>query len=266
MISTVFIFIIGFVALLCGNPLLAVAGIPSVVIHTTPESRPDHAHKPLTPHFISFSTLTAGTLHDPHEQTGARTVSHLFVDEQASLIQTARVGAAQKPATDHQQLVAQLAQREQDSTPRGHSEKELSQELSTTRNSLQQARQRIDELERQLAEGNLETAKRRIGELVIQLHAKESEIATLRASVHENSKKFREDLAAQTEELAQAKRRISEVEQQMASTGKGQELAQAKRRVTDLEQQLTKKEQDLTQTKRRVMEAEQQMAAKEQDL
>ena len=266
MISTVFIFMIGLVALLCGNPLLAVAGIPSVVIHATPDSRPEHAHKPLTPQFISFSTPTAETPSDPHEQTGPRTVSRMPMSEQASLIQTARVGAAQKPSTDQQQLVAQLAQREQDSTPRGHSEKELSQELSTTRNSLQQARQRIDELERQLAEGNLETAKRRIGELVIQLHAKESEIATLRASVHENSKKFREDLAAQTEELAQAKRRISEVEQQMASTGKGQELAQAKRRVTDLEQQLTKKEQDLIQTKRRVMEAEQQMAGKEQDL
>ncbi len=266
MISTVFIFMIGLGALLCGDPLLAVAGIPSVVIHATSDSRPDHAHKPLTPHFISFSTPTAEIPSDPNEQTRPRTVSRMPMSEQASLIQTAGVGAAQKPSTDQPQLVAQLAQREQDSTPRGHSEKELSQELSTTRNSLQQARQRIDELERQLAEGNLETAKRRIGELVIQLHAKESEIATLRASVHENSKKFREDLAAQTEELAQAKRRISDVEQQMASTGKGQESAQAKRRVTDLEQQLTKKEQDLTQTKRRVLEAEQQMAGKEQDL
>jgi flagellar motor protein MotB len=169
-------------------------------------------------------------------------------------------------AEQTQPLMAQLAQKEQDPAARGHSEKELSFELNTTRTSLQQARQRIDELERQLAEGNLEAAKRRIGELVIQLHAKESEMAALRASVHESSKKFREDLAAQTEELAQAKRRVAEAEQQMAAAGKGQDLAQIKRRVTDLEQQLTKKEQDLMQAKRRVTESEQQMAGKEQDL
>jgi flagellar motor protein MotB len=172
--------------------------------------------------------------------------------------------AGQTQSTDQrQQLVAQLSQ---DSVTRGNSERELAHELSTTRNSLQQARQRIDELERQLAEGNLENAKRRIGELVIQLHAKESELSALRTSAHESSKKSREDLAAQTEELAQAKRRVAEVEQQMAATGKGQDLAQAKRRVTDLEQQLTKKEQDLIQAKRRGTEAEQQIVGKEQDL
>ena len=138
-------------------------------------------------------------------------------------------------------------------------------ELSVTRNHLQQAKQKIDELERQLAAGNLENAKRRIGELVIQLHAKENEIATLRSSAHENSKKLREDLASQTEELNQAKRRIAEVEQQMAA-GKGQELTHAKRRATEAEQQAARKEQDLAQVKRRVAEIEQQMAGKEQEL
>ncbi|MBX3304593.1 MAG: OmpA family protein [Nitrospira sp.] len=253
MIRIFFIFIMGFVALLSGNPLLAVATAPSSVRHTLSESRPDGGDKTLIPPVISFSTSTVGIALDATEQT--------------ALVQAAVVGAAHKPSADpRQQLVAQLPRREQDSTPRGPSDKELSHELSIAQNSLQQARQRIDELERQLAEGNLENAKRRIGELVIQLHAKETELSTLRATVHENSKKFREDLAAQTEDLAQAKRRLAEVEQQMAATGKGQELAQAKRRVTDLEQQLTKKEQDLTQTKRRVSEAEQQMAGKEQDL
>jgi flagellar motor protein MotB len=138
-------------------------------------------------------------------------------------------------------------------------------ELSVTRNHLQQAKQKIDELERQLAAGNLENAKRRIGELVIQLHAKENEIATLRSSAHENSKQLREDLASQTEELNQAKRRIAEVEQQMAA-GKGQELTQAKRRATEAEQQAARKEQDLAQVKRRVAEIEQQMAGKEHEL
>lgn len=138
-------------------------------------------------------------------------------------------------------------------------------ELSVTRNHLQQAKQRIDELERQLAAGNLENAKRRIGELVIQLHAKDSEITALRSNLYENSKKLREDLASQTEELNQAKRRVVEVEQQL-TTGKGQELTQAKRRAADAEQQTAKKDQELVQAKRRVAEIEQQMVGKEQEL
>ena len=138
-------------------------------------------------------------------------------------------------------------------------------ELSVTRTNLQQARQRIDELERQLAAGNLENAKRRIGELVIQLHAKDNEITALQSNAYENSKKLREDLASQTEELNQAKRRVSEVEQQL-TTGKGQELTQAKRRAADTEQQIAGKEQELTQTKRRIAEVELQMAGKEQEL
>ncbi|MEK9142586.1 MAG: OmpA family protein [Nitrospirota bacterium] len=138
-------------------------------------------------------------------------------------------------------------------------------ELSVTRNHLQQAKQRIDELERQLAAGNLENAKRRIGELVLQLHAKENELAALRSNAYENSKKLREDLASQTEELNQAKRRVADVEQLM-TTGKGQELTQAKRRAADAEQQTAKKDQELVQAKRRVADTEQQMAGKDQEL
>lgn len=138
-------------------------------------------------------------------------------------------------------------------------------ELTVTKYHLQQAKQKIDELERQLAAGNLENAKRRIGELVLQLHAKENEIAALRSNTYENSKKLREDLAAQTEELNQAKRRVAEGEQQLTA-GKGQELTQAKRRATEAEQQMAKKEQELAQAKRRVTEVEQQMAGKEQEL
>ena len=138
-------------------------------------------------------------------------------------------------------------------------------ELSVTKYQLQQAKQKIDDLERQLAAGNLENAKRRIGELVLQLHAKENEIAALRSNAHENSKKLREDLASQTEELNQARRRVAEVEQQMVA-GKGQELAQAKRRAAEAEQQTAKKDQELAQAKRRTAEVEQQMAGKEQEL
>ncbi|MDI3466293.1 MAG: hypothetical protein OJF50_005114 [Nitrospira sp.] len=139
------------------------------------------------------------------------------------------------------------------------------EELSMMRNNLQQAKQKIDELERQLAADNLENAKRRIGELILQLHAKEKELSSLRSSAHENSKKLREDLASQTEELNQAKRRTAEVEQQLTA-GKGQDLIQAKRRATEAEQQATRKEQELAQVKRRITEVEQQMAGKELEL
>ena len=140
------------------------------------------------------------------------------------------------------------------------SDRQTSQdELSVTKAQLQQATQKIEELERQL--------KQRIGELVLQLHAKETELATQITNAHTNSKQLREDLVARTEELNQAKRRIPELEQQMATSGKGQELAQTKRRVTEVEQQLARKEQELAQAKRRVIEVEQQLAAmgKEQD-
>jgi len=267
MIGTLFVFVLGSLTLVCGDPLHASTAFSSSAIHTTPEQQPGRTHETLTPLSNSLPTPTAVIPPDPNEQSRPRTVTRLPLDEQTAPFRSTMAGVAEEQATDRRPLlIAQLAQKEQDSTIRGQSDRELSHELSNTRNSLQQARQRIDELERQFAEGNLENAKRRIGELVIQLHAKDSEIATLRTNAHESSKKFREDLAAQTEELAQAKRRISEIEQQMASTGKGQDLAQAKRRATDLEQQLAKKEQDLTQTKRRVMEAEQQMVGKEQDL
>ncbi len=137
----------------------------------------------------------------------------------------------------------------------------LQDELSVMRNNLQQAKQKITELERQPAGGNLESAKQRIGELVIQLRAKENEITALRSSAIENSKQLRDDLASQTEELNQAKRRVAELEQQLAATGKGQELTQAKRRAADAEQQTAKKEQELAQVKRRIAEFEQQLAA-----
>jgi flagellar motor protein MotB len=133
-------------------------------------------------------------------------------------------------------------------------------ELSATKTQLQQAKQKIEELERQL--------KQRIGELVLQLHAKDNEVAALITNAHANAKQLREDLASRTEELNQAKRRIIELEQQLAASGKGQELVQAKRRATEAEQLAAAKEQELAQAKRRLAEVEQRLAAtgKEQAL
>ena len=137
---------------------------------------------------------------------------------------------------------------------RGAADGQSSDELSVARNNLQTAKQKIEEL------------KQRIGELVLQLHAKETDLTALRSNAIENSKRFRDDLTSQTEELSQAKRRVTEVEQQMAATAKGQELVQAKRRIAEAEQLTAKKEQDLAQAKRRVAEVEQLTAGKELEL
>lgn len=147
-----------------------------------------------------------------------------------------------------------LAYRVEDDALRGTADSQSSDELSVARNNLQAAKQKIEEL------------KQRIGELVLQLHAKDTEITALRSNAIENSKKFRDDLAAQTEDLNQAKRRVTEIEQQMAATAKGQELVQTKRRIAEAEQLMAKKDQDLTQAKRRIAEVEQLTANKELEL
>ncbi len=146
------------------------------------------------------------------------------------------------------------AYRVEDDALRGTADGQSSDELSVARNNLQAAKQKIEEL------------KQRIGELVLQLHAKDTEVTALRSNAIENSKKFRDDLAAQTEDLNQAKRRVTEIEQQMAATAKGQELVQAKRRIAEAEQLTAKKDQDLTQAKRRIAEVEQLTANKELEL
>lgn len=147
-----------------------------------------------------------------------------------------------------------LAYKVEDDALRGTGDSQSSDELSVARSNLQAAKQKIEEL------------KQRIGELVLQLHAKDTEITALRSNAIENSKKFRDDLAAQTEDLNQAKRRVAEIEQQMAATAKGQELVQAKRRIAEAEQLMAKKDQDLTQAKRRISDAEQLTANKELEL
>ncbi|MBX3327242.1 MAG: OmpA family protein [Nitrospira sp.] len=163
-------------------------------------------------------------------------------------------GLRQGPRLAPSDRTAPQVYRVDDESLRGATDNQALDELGMARNNLQAAKQKIDEL------------KQRVGELVLQLHAKDTEIAALRSNAIENSKKFREDLASQTEELSQAKRRVTEVEQQMAATAKGQELTQAKRRIAEAEQQTAKKDQDLTQAKRRIAEVEQLTANKELEL
>lgn len=177
---------------------------------------------------------------------------HLQLSSSSLLVSS--YGTWREPRLVSPQSTAPHVYRVDDESVRSAADGQASDELSLARNSLQAAKQKIEEL------------KQRIGELVLQLHARETDLAALRSNAIDNSKKFRDDLAAQTEELSQAKRRVSEVEQQMAATAKGQELTQAKRRIAEAEQQTAKKEQDLTQIKRRVAEVEQQTASKELEL
>jgi flagellar motor protein MotB len=65
-------------------------------------------------------------------------------------------------------------------------------------------------------------------------------------------------MAGKEQELAQARRRTAEAEQQTAA--KEQELAQTKRRVTEAEQQTAKKEHELTQVKEDLRQLTQKLA------
>lgn len=136
----------------------------------------------------------------------------------------------------------------------GHSENKAA------KSAPQPAKSKTDDFERQLLTDNLENAKRRIGELIIQLYAKEGELTALRSSAHESAKQLHATLDAQSEELLQAKHRLTELEPQTAG-GRSSELAQARRRIADLEQQTAGREQELAQAKRRVDDLEQQIGA-----
>ena len=174
------------------------------------------------------------------------------------------------------------ALREQDA-----SGNQVSKDSDPTKTRQQLAKQRNADVERQVAAENLENAKRRVGELILELHAKESEIRDLRSMIHENSKKARADLAAQAEELNSAKHRLAEAEQQIAAgseqeqaenkrrlaegegqiaAGNEQELAETKRRLAEAEQRIAGTEQELAENKRRLVEGEQQIAGREQEL
>ncbi|MDK2741424.1 MAG: OmpA family protein [Nitrospira sp. BO4] len=160
-------------------------------------------------------------------------------------------------------LETQLAQKEQALNALrdpGDSHSQPSQELSTTKSDLQQAKQRIEDLERQLAVSSLENAKRRIVELERQLDAEKKGARVPRSEPDDNSK-LNGDVPSQTGELTQARNRVVELEQQLA--GKEQDLAQLKdnlkqvtQKLTDLDPQLTARNAELAQAKQLLAEME----------
>lgn len=146
----------------------------------------------------------------------------------------------------------------------GNPQSEAPQELSALRNSLQEAKQQIDELERQLGISNLEHAKRRIGELEQRLGAKNQELAVLRSTVDEDSR-LKSDLVGRTEQLSLANTRIAELELQLA--GKELELARSKselqqvtQKIEELTPQLTARTEELAQAKRTLSDLERKLS------
>ncbi len=183
------------------------------------------------------------------------------------------------------ELEAQLAQQQQELKAlrgRGQGHDQLSEELVITRSHLDQARQKIVDLDRQLATSNLEHAKRRIAELDRQVDAKDKEIMAMRTN-GEDKDKLKRDLASRTEELKQAEqhflvkdqelmlaketldtvyRRSTDLESQL--TTRNVQLEQAKQWLTDLESQLTIRNAQLEQAKQLLVNF-QQKEAKEQE-
>ncbi len=196
--------------------------------------------------------------------TGAQVALHAYPvrddspsqKKTTSPIQTTK-GGKQKPLTPKEPELNAL--RDQ-----GNSQGQASQELSALRSTLQEAKQQIDELERQLAISNLEHAKRRIGELEQRLGAKDQELATLRSTVDEGSK-LKSDLAAQREQATQANNRVAELEQQLA--GKEQELTKIKdnlqhvtQKFEELTPQLSARTEELARTKQSLADLERKLA------
>ncbi|MDN5940335.1 MAG: OmpA family protein [Nitrospira sp.] len=187
-----------------------------------------------------------------------------------------RAGALETQFTQLQQELKALRSRGQ-----GHDQ--LSEELVITRSHLDQARQKIVDLDRQLATSNLEHAKRRIAELDRQVDAKDKEIMVMRTN-GEDKDKLKSDLASRTEELKQAEqhflaqdhelmqaketlnkvyRRLTDLESQL--TTRNAQLEQAKQWLTDLESQLTIRNAQLEQAKQLLVNF-QQNEAKEQEV
>jgi chemotaxis protein MotB len=163
------------------------------------------------------------------------------------------------------ELETQLAQQQQELKAlrgRGQGHDQLSEELVITRSHLDQARQKIVDLDRQLATSNLEHAKRRIAELDRQIDIKDKEIMVMRTNA-EDKDKLKSDLASRTEELKQAKQHFLAQEQELIQAK--ETLDTVNRKVTDLESQLTIRNAQLEQAKQLLVNL-QQSEAKEQEV
>ncbi len=162
-------------------------------------------------------------------------------------------------------LETQLTQQEQELRAlrsRGQAHDQVSEELVITRSSLDQTRQKIVDLERELATSNLEHAKRRIAELDRQLDVKDKEIMAMRTN-GDDKDKLKGDLASRTEELKQAKQHNLGLEHQLLQA---REITdKVDRRLTDLESQLTTRNAQLEKANQLLANL-QQSEAKEQEV
>jgi flagellar motor protein MotB len=166
-------------------------------------------------------------------------------------------------------LETQVAQQEQELRAlrsRGQTHDQLSHELVFTRSHLDQARQKIFDLERQLATSNLEYAKQRIAELDRQVDAKDKEIIAMRTDSDSKEKlkeKLKDDLASRTEELKKAEQHNLGLEHQLLQARETTDKVD--RRLSDLESQLTTRNAQLEKANQLLANL-QQSEAKEQEV
>jgi flagellar motor protein MotB len=150
-----------------------------------------------------------------------------------------RVGTLETRVTQQEQELRALRSR-------GQAHDQSSQELVFARSNLDQARQKIVDLERQLATSNLDHAKRRIVELDRQLDAKDKEIMAMRTD-SDSKEKLKGDLTLRTEELKLVNQHSLAQEYELIRAKES--LDKVNRRVTDLETQLTTQNAELEQAK-----------------
>jgi flagellar motor protein MotB len=162
-------------------------------------------------------------------------------------------------------LEMQVPQQEQElkaQPSQGQVPDQVSRELVMTRSNLDQAKQKIIDLERQLATSNLEYAKQRIAELDRQLDAKDKEVRVMRTD-SESWEKLKEDLALRTEELKRANQHNLALEHEHIRAKEA--LDKVTRRLTDLETQISARSDELERTKR-VLAGLQQSETKKQEV
>ena len=150
-----------------------------------------------------------------------------------------RAGALESQVTQQDQELKALHSR-------GQGPDQLSRELVVTRSNLDQARQKVLDLERQLATSNLDYAKQRITELERQLTAKDKELMAIRTN-DDDKDKLKDDLASRAEELKRAYQHNLALEHEAIRAKES--LDKVNRRFTDLETQLTTRNAELEQAK-----------------
>ena len=197
------------------------------------------------------------------EPPGRLTQEHLTKNKEIAALREKAAAATDRLNSEKQRIGAlesQVTQQEQELKAlrsRGEAPDQLSRDLVMTRSHLDQARQKIFDLERQLATSNLDYAKQRIAELDRQLDAKDKQIMAMRANSGDKDR-LRDDLATRTEELKRANQHNLALEHE--SIRAKEALDKVNRRLADLDAQLMTRNAELEQAKHLLVSLQQSKA------